>query len=375
MRYVQDVLDDLSTHHDEPETVSTLILELRAALTRDIHTLLILLIDACESNNYIQMEMSLSRIDEIIDTHVHGFVPDSTRDNRGRWLNVRSHILACLETRTPSRDGATYVRMLDDLIRNGWKFDENRWCLAKHSSCRNCQHQFDSQDVMVCPDCGTVRGLCRSKAEIGLNGCYRHTNAKERPSIKDHPGSMIYGFKGKRFSEIFQAALRNEEMLSNVDSIAMFMARMTHLMEAWEEADGQDVVYSVKRIVMLKASLSKAMEAEEPDPDRISRLADSILRAVEVLKQDRQQWQEMRETAELLRRLRESERARVIEAHNTLTVEQAMSMLEILVGHLIEAIDQYVIDNEQREKVYTFMNRVLVNSSARRALPKLANGR
>lgn len=370
MTTVKEIISELKIRADEPETVRSLVFELQAALTADIPGLLALLLDSCRGNNGADAVAVINKLDGHPGLLNRG-EPALMRQNQRVWRNVKEFVLLAAD-HSFLPDAVWYVETLQTMVSNDWKPDATRICLARRTSCDNCKERIPGDDF--CPICGHHRDLCKNQAIEGNTACRFHMTRRTPAEeiIFKNPSSVFYRLRDGDFRELFEAALESKDMLANTDSIALFMARMGHLMKVWEEFDGEDVSYSIGRVKTLKAALEYAVrEDEEPDQERIVRIAKALLGAVEIVEGDRRLWEDMRNTAYLLDKLRGSERQRIVAAHSTLSIEEAMAMMEALASGFLDAVDRYITDHKQRNEILLHMNKMLSGKEVR--LPVFAS--
>lgn len=194
-------------------------------------------------------------------------------------------------------------------------------------------------------------------AELGMTQCHKHGSTKGL-TVHTHVRSPLYRFNGAKMRRTFDEILESPEFLSNTQDIALLMTRMSMVIERWEAAGGEDIVYTIEQIKKLHASLERAVE--DLDDQRIVKIGRSLIRAVKLVDKDKEYWADIRANATLLDKLRANERQRLKDAPNTMTTEEVMAILAVLATNLTEAVEKFVSSPHERTQVRTYMTQAMV---------------
>lgn len=228
--------------------------------------------------------------------------------------------------------------------------------------CIECGAMFpeDSGELQVCPSCGK-EGRCSFQALPGVPACQRHGGkmymAKQRV---DSRGDLVRThYLPKRLLSSYNQALEDHELLILRRDLALVESRINDLTS---RADSGESGWMWKKMRELREAYRHALATNE---DQIAATyLDDMFQLIDVGDGDFHIWEEIGKETDRRKRLVESERKRLIEMHNVITVERVMGLME-KVAHVIEdnvedlkvqqrigfAINQLITANSVKENV------------------------
>lgn len=192
------------------------------------------------------------------------------------------------------------------------------------SVCRtkDCEHHFQNPDQIVCPTCGETRGFCRvSPTERGR--CARsHGGNRMNGNFAGTGRAKLYAksLSGKLQDSYIQA-VTDPEFLSVAPEIAALASRSAEIMDRLGDTDYVVVQAGIRRSVrdMRRASTDDSMHGMLVAADEI----ESHLSAVT---EDRRRWDEIGAISGRLGKLVETERRRIVEAQQMITVQEMFNL-------------------------------------------------
>ena len=199
---------------------------------------------------------------------------------------------------------------------------------------------------------------CRQWAMHGMTVCYMHGGASHKsigtPRLK-HGRYSKYLPKG--LLPRYEEQLDDAGLLGMRDEIALLDARTSDLL-ARLTSGGTDNVW--KMLAETWGTMTEAMAAGEPE------LVDECLRTVgELIRSgdsDRLVWEELRDVMGQRKTLVESERQRLVQEKQVITVQQAL----IMVQFMLDSVRRNVSDRDALDAIAGDFARLTGRSSTRR---------
>lgn len=189
--------------------------------------------------------------------------------------------------------------------------------------------------------CKSTQQQCRRKAVKGKRVCTVHGGLT--PAGKDHP-AYKHGRYSKylptRLREAYETSVADPELLALNAEIALADARVEDLLKRVDTGESGEA-WGLARNALTK--LREAMDKGEGTHVPISMLDEIIQRGLD----DYAAWREVIGTAEMRRRLVETERKRRVDMQLMITAERAT----ILISAIADIIRRNVTDPEMRRAV------------------------
>lgn len=237
--------------------------------------------------------------------------------------------------------------------------DEAR-CIARNKNCRNCLYRYSAaeHDIWYCPSCGEPRRCNRAKV-TGVNVCPVHgggARTKGRSTGRVSNISMIRRMAlPKRMLESYDAALEDRELLILRHAIAMVEARRIDLTKRADSGE------SGRLWKELKSTMEAMKQAENAGEDGTAKalflkIQDLILEGG----QDYDAWDEINDCLDRQKRLVESERKRLMDMHQMISVERVIALMT----RVAESITKNVKDAEEVQAVGKDIKALLEDNSA-----------
>lgn len=210
-------------------------------------------------------------------------------------------------------------------------------CNARKKTCSECGHRYtkDEHDLWECPECGADRHCQQRVKREGLR-CRMHGGATPA-------GIANANFKHGRYSKVlptslaerYEASLSDQEILALRDEIALLDTRLGDLVASIRIGATSDLWNDLSTAFQ---ELQTALATKDPDGANIAMV--DLREAIAHGRDEQKTWTEVYTLLEQRRKLVESERKRLVEMHQILTVEQAM----VLLARVQEAIINNVSD-------------------------------
>ena len=194
-----------------------------------------------------------------------------------------------------------------------------------------------------------AKNLCGAKTRSGgectqpamANGrCRMHGGRSPRGVA--HPSFKTGRFSRSipsRLSQSYEEALADPRKLELIDELAVIVARNRELLESLYsgESDGLRL-----RLRNHKRRMEKARR--DGDQDAADEHLNAILQGIERGADDSERWAELMANVDTQRKLAESERKRIVEAHRMVTTEELMAFMGAVLGILKKHVrDQSVL--------------------------------
>ena len=196
-------------------------------------------------------------------------------------------------------------------------------CGKKTKRCRKCGHKYPAAEYELdaCPDCGEDRACKRPAMTNGA--CYLHGG-------KSLKGLAHPGYKSGRWSKYMPARMvpryeeskNDTELLAVRADIALVDARIADLLV---RVDTGESTHIWKKLVGFR---NDALDAQRIGDDRKRALSlEGIFRTIGQGAADYAAWHDVIGLIEQRRKLVESERKRLIEMQQMVTVEESMLLV------------------------------------------------
>lgn len=208
-------------------------------------------------------------------------------------------------------------------------------CGARTRRCRACGHRYSQAEhsLWECPECGEARACKRAVTREG-GRCRLHGGASlsgmAAPSFRDGRYSK---YLPAQLKERYADARADETLLSLRDEVALLDTRLMDIVSKLDTGEGLDLWVELKAIYQ---AILSANEADDPEGT-----VQSLARMGKILEQGAAQervWAKIVPLLDQRRKLVESERKRLVELQQVITVEKAM----VLVSALVNAVSRRV---------------------------------
>lgn len=194
-------------------------------------------------------------------------------------------------------------------------------CGAKRHQCSKCKYGFvkAEYELTECPQCGASR-YCRNLVESEGWRCRFHGGESLigalSPTFKDGSRSR---YVPKKLLSTYEGALEDKELMTLRQDVALLETRMRELLGGLERTDG------VKIFPKLRACLDRMHGTTNKDVRfaAFEEMQDLINKGM----YEEGAWNEIREILEQRRRIIESERKRLVEMHQMISLEQMLTMI------------------------------------------------
>jgi hypothetical protein len=197
-------------------------------------------------------------------------------------------------------------------------------CGRIHRKCRNpkCEHLYSSVDEIICPECDETRSLCRYKAaENGRCKRYHGGNRHDNNFAGTGRAKLYSKSLNGKLQDSYIQAVTDPEFLSVAPEIAALSARSAQVMDQLGDTDYMVVQTGIRRAVrdMRRASSDDSMHGMLVAADEIEHHLDAVA-------EDRRRWDEIGAISGRLGKLVETERRRIVEAQQMITVQEMYNL-------------------------------------------------
>jgi hypothetical protein len=245
-----------------------------------------------------------------------------------------------------------------------------RRCGAQTVRCLNCQHHRKChtddgcQLTTECPKKGVVcpgpfaPKPCAKWPLEGKKRCKRHNgSALPGPANANWKGGRHSKFLPQALMERYEAGLDDPNLISLRAEVALVDARISSLLESLGDHGGSGVLRLIKaRLEGFKAEAVKGKGTQESRAEALHKLESAIVTALTRATT----WDELRDTLDLRRKLAESEGKRERDALQTISVQQAVVMMALLV----KAVSEHVTDRNALNAIVTQFDRLTAGHGA-----------
>jgi hypothetical protein len=224
-------------------------------------------------------------------------------------------------------------------------------CKARTKTCRKCEHRYskDEYELWECPECGEPR-QCQRPANTGYEVCQVHGGGS--PHKGRFPGNPPKKGKPRRYHlptgliERYETALEDPDLLSLRDDLAVVEARIGTLLENINELVPGDTWDKLQK------EWSDFQDAQAlADTEAMKASLHKIGKLITKGHGEWARWREVATTQEHRRKLTETEATRLHKLHQMITVERALAIADHWTAALIEGMEKYIPDLEQRRLV------------------------
>lgn len=213
------------------------------------------------------------------------------------------------------------------------------------------------------PICGAKKRnkdeICKKSPSVGRNRCKLHGGASPR-------GTLSKKFKDGRYSRDmptrlatrYAEALKDPELLSLRDEIAMMQARISEQLTRLDQGE------SGALWKLLRNKYEEATGAvRASDQASFTQIFAEIGRIINRGHNDFRSWEELSRNSDQLRKLTESENKRLLATQQMMTAEQAMMMLAFVVS----VIRKHVHEKEKLAAISAEISEYMSRTAADRS--------
>lgn len=183
---------------------------------------------------------------------------------------------------------------------------------------------------------------CGAKAVTGRTVCYHHGGRSlAGPASKTWQNGNRSKYLPKRLLDDYQVSLDNPDKLLLDEDIALIESRLSDVLRRVDSGESGRIWTELR-------DARRELEAARRIPDKdlrsagISSAVNAMCELIDRGSHDSAAWAEVTALIERRRKLVESERKRLVEAHKMIAVEQALGMM----GMLIESVRRNVKDDD-----------------------------
>jgi hypothetical protein len=163
------------------------------------------------------------------------------------------------------------------------------------------------------------------------------------PQLPQYKDGRYSKYMPARLSERYTIALADEKMLEQREEIALLGTRLQELLSQLTDMSQRDALW--QKLGKLWGELMTA--AREGKKEKQQETANEIEALINGAPNDTAVWLEIQEVIEQRRKVVESERKRMVEAQEFVSVEQAM-----MVAHfLMDSINKHVSNNDEKRAI------------------------
>ena len=223
--------------------------------------------------------------------------------------------------------------------------DENR-CTARTKNCRKCGHRYVKGDKSHnCPQCGEERRCGRYKV-TGMDVCQMHGGGSPKKGrLSGRPpkdGSVRRSMLPQRMWGAYDDAMEDRHLLILRRDLAQTEARMEELLKIAETPECGFVWKSLQTAI---SNYQRAAARQEKGVIELE--LNKVFDLVEKGNVHHSAWTEVERLTEQRRKLVESERRRMIEMHQMISVERVLGLME----KIAIVIDGIVDEREKKNAI------------------------
>ncbi len=235
-----------------------------------------------------------------------------------------------------------------------------------HRTPKKTQQEIDAQTP-----CGAIRqnGLaCRNKG-TGAGGRCKHHGGATPVGIASHAykDGRTSRYLPARLSSRYEEALRDPNLLASRQDIALLESRLQEvlvLLDSTESGERWDAL----RDALARYDRAAAQSRANPNSRARVEAWDSIRRLISEGHADQENWREIRAILQEHRALKESERKRLVDAQQMITVTQA----NLLLGAVAHIVKTHVTDQRTLESIARELGRLVSVEPGHAVTPALA---
>lgn len=213
-------------------------------------------------------------------------------------------------------------------------------CGVRTKKCRACGRRYtkDERALESCPDCNEPRACTVPVPSVGAR-CQVH-GRKSQLALGTASPAYKNGLYSRnlptRLAAMYAESMADPELLAMRQGIALLEARLYDLLSRTDVGGGEA---QIKAVSSKYDELAKARDEVDfalgiQNADRLATALDKLRNAVTALgntigeaRQDYAIWHDVMDVLEQQRRLKDSERRRMVEAQQTIDAERALLMI------------------------------------------------
>jgi hypothetical protein len=204
-------------------------------------------------------------------------------------------------------------------------------CGALLKQCRECAYKFSAEDtanhVDACPNCGTERGRCTSKALFPNGRCKLHAGmAVNGIAHPMYQGKGYSKYLPPRIKDDYEEALNDPALIELRSEMALVEARMGAVLR--QLGTGEAGV-SWRAAQKSMQDLLTALQLQDADGQTLA--LNGLRSAIDKGAGDYALWNELRDLIETKRKLTDSEARRTIAAKQFVTLEKFGLVFDALI--------------------------------------------
>jgi hypothetical protein len=232
-----------------------------------------------------------------------------------------------------------YSRNVQDRVEHPEKYE--KFCQAKSRKCSACFHRFtkEERELTACPECGRPR-FCWRWATGGYKVCVSHGSGSPKKGrahdVKknDDTSGMRRKFLPQRLLESYDEASEDKRLLELRRDLSLVEARINDLLSRADKGESGALWDKVKD-TWLRYRRAEAGGNDRSMQAELLEMGEWIEKGF----QDRATWEEIADLTERRRKLVESERRRLLEMHQMISVERVLALMEKVAGVIDEKIE------------------------------------
>ena len=222
-------------------------------------------------------------------------------------------------------------------------------------SCKNpdCDYRYIDKETMECPECGEKRRFCAAYPTPGKKKCRFH-GGKVLVGA-DHPHYKGRGLSKNlptRFLEQFQLSLTDPNVLDMTPEISLLEARLEDLIRKADEEPGSSTWKKIQATYTKFRAATRESEVRKYLAELDSLITKGFL--------DSFLWEDVRVLIDTLRRLKDSERKRRVDAEQVITESQ----FRTLMGFIVNSIETRVKNPDVKMAILADLTKLSNNPHA-----------
>lgn len=212
-------------------------------------------------------------------------------------------------------------------------------CNAILNNCKNpfCDYHYPNKELTECPECGTIRERCSQYPTKGKEKCrYHGGHAATGLASTNHQGHGLSKSIPTRFLDKYAMHYQDPDILNMVDDIAILKMRRDNLLEKLDQLPVAD-----NQWVELRDKFERLQyHMEQQHINKIDEMMWALGKIIADGYQSVLIWQELENTIEASRKVRDSEIKRRKIAQTIITEQQ----FHRVIGFIMSVIQNRVKD-------------------------------
>ncbi len=199
---------------------------------------------------------------------------------------------------------------------------------------------------------------CRAWAQHTSDYCVacerrRRGQFKPGPLAPNYKHGIYAKVVPARLLQAYQEGLRDPELLSGKDEVALLRSRLTELIERVDTGESDtawDLLHAAKYEFELNVS--------QPDPTakaKAQKALNTIMELIDTGHTQRLAWADVERLTALLDKLKISERRRLMELKAYVTITDMLTVLQTIKLNLQKVVPQEVADKESQQRIFDAM--------------------